>query len=783
MKKKDILKRLTIAGVVLSSLIWVSQAHAHAEELPTTKENALATETTSTSGDKISDVTVTQRVVEKASTEYREDSTKDKGHLTVVKEAKHGVETTTTTYKEEESGESATPISQTNKDILSKTEGTLTPVKNWTKDSRKALPSDQIVIDEKKLFDAIPSEDKELTNQNIINLLQYGKATASGKTYTSNLINPESSEIKELFSKYAMMMDFSMKGSVLKDTSDPNQYLFFASLDNLVNAATGYYTGAMVDDRNNVWTTQQNAVERYHIFHQMTDEMYASLKADYLRAMLAAKNIQTSASQEITEEVNQRLELANKAFNVITQRYNNLHQRDFTLPVVNQSEKLSKENLTNLEENIKKLPYEVRKNLLSLTLQDTTLEKANKTNTPVAITKFNAGEIIMQYSKIGNPDSLLRIFLHELSHAIDLKGGFKQSSYMGGYLPTFARGSVVSADNNNTKIPLLSQFGFSQSQEFKEIYDRYFNRKEVRDYYRNNIEEAFAEGFGQFMRHKFFGKPYVRFAIVDSLKEKDKALALRDESTVRENEKLPEAEYKEIVAKYYPTAYSPLEEAEVFAYYDKLYNQLFGESTVTKVVDKVTTTTTKAENGLILVGTKAKETTREIPFETVEEVDASLPVGSRVLKRAGQTGIERTLVSYALKSSTSSELVETVTKEVLKEARNAIYLLGSKQVNPTTPEEPQHPTKPVEPTNPTVPEGPSKPEVSTEIQVQKPGATQAQVTSVASFTYGPSNYGYGSEHVLPKTGETDVHWMQLMGALTLGTAGLVLRKRTYQENN
>ncbi|HGO8536790.1 TPA: G5 domain-containing protein, partial [Streptococcus suis] len=97
---------------------------------------------------------------------------------------------------------------------------------------------------------------------------------------------------------------------------------------------------------------------------------------------------------------------------------------------------------------------------------------------------------------------------------------------------------------------------------------------------------------------------------------------------------------------------------------------------------------TPVQNGKVLVGTKPKVTIESISFKTVEESDASQPVGYRVVKQAGQNGQLETKTTYTVDSITG-QVTEKTSTTVLQDTIDEIILVGTKVVEEEISEKPE----------------------------------------------------------------------------------------------
>ena len=143
--------------------------------------------------------------IEKAKVEYKVDDTKKYGVREVVKEAKDGEKTTTTTYKIVTRPK--VNLSEKIEKMLNSDNYMYTDEKFYSIDNSKELPSDKIVID--KLFVSIPEKQninldektgvRELI-QTGIHLVEDGKL--KDKYITPEMMDPKNPDIREIKRSY-----------------------------------------------------------------------------------------------------------------------------------------------------------------------------------------------------------------------------------------------------------------------------------------------------------------------------------------------------------------------------------------------------------------------------------------------------------------------------------------------------------------------------------------------------------------------------------------------------
>lgn len=517
----------------------------------------------------------------KASTEYHLDENKDFGDDQVVTEAKDGVETTTTTYR-------VVPDYSKTLDPKVFNDADLSDKKvSFTIDQTKDLPSDQIIL-------------------------------------ADSITVPDNQQDKESIYKLAV-----------------NDLIRISSASYLLNLIPG-----------NEKTTQDN-IERVIASSYLSDGRYAQAKKDLetIRALYNSKE-----EDHLKKEYS--LSALENIFETITQRYNNSKAITYEVePEYRFKEPLAEKDRLWFEQQLQKIPLALRKHLLKLVVTDDELppsEKVQQVNgTAVGLSMANRREIDMNFidqftrrtvqknQKTGQPElvekvyktadaisiednnniarqNVLRLLLHELSHNIDFDSGVDLSVLAAG--PT-------------------DEYKLSSTKEFQEIYEKNYKKSDLLGpYLKNNPEEAFAEGFGYYLRKKIFGVPYAHNLLVDG----QVAIVNKGQD-------------------FYNQASNPFEETEY--YYADLYNKLFEQPQPVKVeVATVKTTNATVQNGLVIYGAKPTEKTSVTPFKVIYKADDSKDYGY-VTEVGGSDGQTLVRTTYVLKDNKPSA-VETVLSEV-----------------------------------------------------------------------------------------------------------------------
>ena len=637
-----------------------------------------------------------EKEIEKAKIEYKVDDAKEYGVEEVVKKPKDGEKTTTTTYKIVTKPK--VKLSEKIEKMLNSDNYMYTDEKFYSIDNSKELPSDKIVID--KLFVAIPEKQNIGEKTGVRELIQTGihlveEGKLKDKYITPEMMDPKNPDIREIKRSYYTFddkkteEDYGVKEYDYGKDKDFYSVLLNESYDGLTMLSGGHYlTNEVLRELN-----EDKSVERYFAKHIITESMYADAKANYQRLQLAKEKL-----GELTERQKELVEYAERAFNSITQHYNNINGYSDKLNITYEGN-IPDSVKEEFEKQLLKLPYEIRKNLVQLTVTTNELkqtEHAKNNNRSLIGLAYNYYKNIFQkydesrkvdiptdkgkkeeLRKLKQPEALLDNLMHEISHVIDTAGGLGSQFY--GFDGIKGFGIVTSQE---------SPFRFSSSKEFDDVYTKYFkNEINYKNYYRTSKEEAFADSLGEYINKRIYGVPYTRYKTIEGV----------------------EYEFKDENDPNYATATTPVDKAKY--YFANLYNKLFEQPTEAKVVvDTIKETNTQVQNGLTILGTKPTEERNVIRYETEVKNDNTLEKGLRKVIQAGVNGEILKITSYALANKETGELSSTTTEKVVKEMIKEVVLLGTKEV-----EKPKEEVKPEE-TKQEQPKEEVKPEESKEEQ-------------------------------------------------------------------
>ena len=187
----------------------------------------------------------------------------------------------------------------------------------------------------------------------------------------------------------------------------------------------------------------------------------------------------------------------------------------------------------------------------------------------------------------------------------------------------------------------------SDSDEFKAIYNTYFKNRVVEPYYRDHIEEAFADSLGGYIEYKVLGIPPERYIKRQDKDGKEQIITLVKGDALYDSKE----------------AYSPLLTAEAeTGYYSKLYAKLFEDPAVVTMKNSKTVTKTDVQNGLVVYGAKPTEKTITTPFKVIYKSDDSKDFGY-IAEVGGKNGEKVIRTSYVLKDN-KPEAVEKVLSDI-----------------------------------------------------------------------------------------------------------------------
>ncbi|HFU4466729.1 TPA: G5 domain-containing protein [Streptococcus suis] len=651
-----------------------------------------------------------------ATTEYLADESLEYGKTEVVTPAVDGVTETVTNYKVVE--KPVEMVEQSAKDIMASTDYKYGSTDFYHIDDTQEKPSDKIVID--RIFsDVKPLTAEEVKNNQSIRDIVTGVEYLDFVSYETS---PEAQGLLKLTSVdgtkpdiylstesidptnptfQSLLKEYSFRGTArengtstpwtgdLQDTNNSQLrkavYVELAkkSSEVLANLAGFRYINALVGEGND----EATAVKSYFTSKlPISEQLYADAKANYERFLLAVKEgemkerlfagttVDEDGNPKIMTVENQVIQRGLFAFDTITKRYNDA-KGSIQNPSVFENTSLSAEDQAALVEKISQLPETIRSNIFKLVVTDDPFDLDISTR---GIAYLDTAHIRLRhltewkFSVLSNqgkkeiklptpqPSDLFDTFLHELAHIIDFRSGKFIYDYYA-YQPE---------DGQVKNSPWMRTIGrLSYSNEFLKVFEEHFlNKEDVWEYIRWTPSEAWADSLGEYINHRLFGVPYTRYKKIDGVVYEYKP------SQAGLN-----AEYDAMKETVYDVGYSPVEASEF--YWESIYKKLFEPEVIKEiVVDSVTTKTTPAQNGKVLVGTKPQVTIEVISYKTVEETDDSQPIGYRAVKQSGQNGQLETKVTYTVDNQTGQVTAET-SKTVLQNALDEVILVGTKVVS------------------------------------------------------------------------------------------------------
>lgn len=567
----------------------------------------------------------------KATTEYRLDENLDAGVTKVVSEAKDGQ--TTTTEK--------TEVKQTDFDALvdprvkDDTNRYVTE-KFYHIDNSKEIPSDRIVID-KIYLDLTPEVEK----------VDFRNSAKSPRELASTGYAFVVSKETNKFVPQEYYKPKKFHPGIVENGATDEMIYFNTVAGKIYNISSGSYLSKLLP----LQSSDSDDIRRYFSGQYITDGMYADAKAAFMRAQDVVnrikKNDQEHGSNSWDDEAEKNYQFVQNAFDTITQRYNNSRGYYGTKIDYTTAPTMTTEERAEFEANLKKLPLVIRQNILKLIVTDNPLPAAAETSTPVGITFFASKHIALRDNRVtvkptykvenvdgkeiavekkelpvSQPSRMTSVVLHELSHVIDNFSGYQ----------------------NMYDKPLI---GLSDSDEFKVIYNTYFKNRVVEPYYRDHIEEAFADSLGGYIEYKVLGIPPERYIKRQDKDGKEQIITLVKGDALYDSKE----------------AYSPLLTAEAeTGYYSKLYAKLFEDPAVVTMKNSKTVTKTDVQNGLVVYGAKPTEKTITTPFKVIYKSDDSKDFGY-IAEVGGKNGEKVIRTSYVLKNN-KPEAVEKVLSDI-----------------------------------------------------------------------------------------------------------------------
>ncbi|MGT2933728.1 hypothetical protein [Streptococcus catagoni] len=469
-------------------------------------------------------------------------------------------------------------------------------------DQTKTQPSDRIAID--KLFVSLPPVTVDY-NTKESTVREYAQFSENYIYAYVDVQNPDgSTSRKQIIRTITGEMLDPNNAELRKELGLTNDLDFYSRL--LVSSREDLWTASSQDYGVDIvptdLTTSTDDFLRYNNSNVINDALYADIKADYLRAKLAETELTRLGG--LSQEQASYMEMIESQFKSLTERYNAYKDEVVTNIDYSHTSLMTAAQKTDLESRIRSLPQEVQRLINDLTIYDNEIPNMG----PLTLGLANSADrsIFLQYTPNTTITNLMETILHEMTHLIDYKSGMYQESV-----------------DRNTDNTLGTVMAFSDTQEFLDVYHTYFARPDVWSYYSEKNEEAFAEGFAQYLMHRFFGSPYTKYAI---------------------------SPYDGQAHQTTGDGYSPFAASEY--YFADLYHRLFDYPRTAEVIPYTVRTSQIAPvNGKVVYGAKPQETIVTIPYKTIYLGDPNKaydPSGQSDLVQTGLTGQEIFRKSYSL---------------------------------------------------------------------------------------------------------------------------------------
>ncbi|VTS42343.1 Gram-positive signal peptide protein, YSIRK family [Streptococcus pseudoporcinus] len=497
-------------------------------------------------------------------------------------------------------------------------------------DATQTLSSDRIAVD--SLFVPMPTllVDFNRRESTVREYAQYAEnyvydyitvTNPDGSTTRTRVIRPVTSEMldptnAELRTRIDLSYDNIFYSRLLQ-----------ASKEDLWNTSAQDYGLELVPE--NLATSSDDFL-RYHNSHIINDALYADIKADYQRAQLAYK--QLTALGTLTSDQEADMDLMTRQFDSLTRRYNN-YRDSIKIDVDYSHTAMPADQRQDFEAKLQSLPLEIQRVIANLVIYDGEIPGMGARTLGLASSADQS--ISLKY--VSNNTELLATVLHEMTHIIDFKSGL-----------------YMERSDRNTDNTLDTVMAFSDTTEFLDVYHTYFDRPDVWSYYRDNSEEAFAEGLSQYIMHRLYGRSYDTFV----------ANPFTGDAYMPGN----------------GVGYSPF--AASGYYFANLYHRLFDYPRTARVVPYlVTSAVTAPVKGQVVYGAMPVETTVSRPYKTVYAGDVTLaydPTGLSDVVEAGVNGSETTRTTYTLDNNHQLVATESVVSSSL--AKDRVITKGIKPV-------------------------------------------------------------------------------------------------------
>lgn len=330
---------------------------------------------------------------------------------------------------------------------------------------------------------------------------------------------------------------------------------------------------------------------------------------------------------------------------------------------INYSEKISEELRSEFETKLDELPDEIKRIVPVVSFEN--IESTGFTS-PTS-NQIRLDDTPSRNTKVLNAEELLEVFLHELGHVIDFKGGVYQEQ--------------IDEDGNGKSDDWA--YGFSFSPEWLSLFKEYYEENEnVWEYISKNknrrssgkaVSEAFAESFSKYMLKKVYGIEYLRYAKNEYTnpttgEKRISHLYVRPGQAVNVY-----TNGNKVVRVNYENAYDVFSKVE--PYFDRLYNQLFEHPRVIKIVEnQISREIQTKKDGKIIFGARPIEQEEIIPYSIVYKSDSSKDLGYEYIIE-GKDGKKVIRTSYILTDQKPEPKSEIIVDE---KVQNKVIIRGTK---------------------------------------------------------------------------------------------------------
>lgn len=416
-------------------------------------------------------------------------------------------------------------------------------------------------------------------------------------------------------------------------------------------------------------TGDPNSVEdikRFHNSNYISDKYIENIRKDYSLATELIQKIKTEYGPLSTEnfENDDANDLLASLEYLLKLHENKETDLDYKPKInIKYSPKISEDLRKEFEEKLDKLPTAIKRIIPVISFEDIISPGFTSANS----SQIRLDDTPSRRTKVLNSEELLEVFLHELGHVVDFKGGVYQEK--------------VDEDGNGKSDDWA--YAFSFSPEWITLFKKYYEENDnIWDYISKNknrtttgkaVSEAFAESFSKFILKKVYGIDYLRYAKNEFTNPRTGEKRLSHINVHPGKEVNVYAEGNKIVRVRYENAYDIFSKVE--PYFESLYTQLFEQPRAVKlVVDKVLTENQERKDGKIIYGAKPIEKINALQPLLVYKADQSKDFGYESII-PGKEGKELVKTVYNLVNN-KLKAKEIVTQ--VEEAENTLIIKGTR---------------------------------------------------------------------------------------------------------